>query len=123
VANAEEDASVADVSSSMGEYVNIGALWLVWEVVSFSTVPAVLEYTAETTALDMGVELLSMGVGSGLDVTEGVWIALELSSVVGAGGGIMNEVEKTVCGSSVMSGSPSGLTNVIAGIIEVRTVC
>ena len=43
--------------------------------------------------------------------------------MVGKGDGVIKEVEKTVCGSCVTSGSPSGLTNVIAGAIEVKTVC
>jgi hypothetical protein len=123
VASAEEDISVAEVSSSMGEYVNIGTRWLVSLAVSLTTVATVLDNASEAAALDNGVGLLSIGFGSGLGVAEGVCITLELSFVVGAGGGIMKEVENTVCGSSVMSGSPSGRTNVIAGIIDVWTVC
>jgi hypothetical protein len=88
-----------------------------------TAVPAVLDNATDAAALEIGVGLLLIGVGSGLGVTEGVCITLELSSVVGAGGDFMKEVENTVCGSSVMSGSPSGRTNVIAGIIDVRTVC
>jgi hypothetical protein len=72
-------------------------------------------------AEDIG--MLSMGVGCGLGIIDGVATALELSGVVGKADGVMYEVEKTVCGSCVTSGSPSGLTNVIAGAIEVTTVC
>jgi hypothetical protein len=72
---------------------------------------------------DIDTLLLSVGVGSGLGVAEGVGAALELSSVVGNGEGVMYEVEKTVCGSCVTRGFPSGRTNVIADATEVKIVC
>lgn len=90
-----------EVSSSMGEYVNMGTCWLVSLAVPFSTILTVLET---------------------IDAAGDVGSALEVSSVVGFGEGVMKEVENRVCGSWVASGSPSGLTKVIAGAIELKIV-
>jgi hypothetical protein len=88
-----------------------------------STAPTELENAEDPMTDNIGTLILSMGVGTGLGVTEGVATALELSSMVGKGEGVIKEVEKTVCGSCVTSGFPSGLTNVIAGAIDATTVC
>ena len=63
---------------------NIGAFRLVSLAVLFSTAATELDNTDDT-----GTSLLSVGVGFGLGVTEDVAAALEVSSVVGRGDGVM----------------------------------
>ena len=122
VAGEVGEARGGEVSSSMGEYVNMGTCWLVSLAVPFSTTPTVLETADEATAEEVGIGLLSARVCSGFDEVGDVGSALEASSVMGFGEGVMKEVENKVCGSWVASGSPSGLTKVIAGAIELKIV-
>ena len=90
VADAEADSRVVVVCDSLGEYVNIGTSWLVSLAVLFSTAATVLDKTAETTSFVESVALLSTVDVSGVGVTSGfLGNALELSSVVGAGVGVM----------------------------------
>lgn len=94
VVDAEGDTTVdeaggAPVVSSSGEYVNIGARWLVSLAVPFSITATELDTAAGILSLECGIVLLSVGVAFGLGVMEGVGVAVELSSVVGAGVGVM----------------------------------
>jgi len=93
VAGEVGEARGGEVSSSMGEYVNMGTCWLVSLAVPFSTTPAVLETADEATAEEVGIGLLSARVCSGFDE---VGSALESSSVVDFGEGVMKEVENKV---------------------------
>lgn len=102
---------------------NSGICRLVSLAVLLSTAPTELDRIPVLMADEIGTLTLSVGVGSGLCVTEVVATALELSSVLGKADGVIYEVEKTVCGSCVTSGFPSGRTKVIAGAIEVKMVC
>ena len=63
---------------------NIGAFRLVSLAVLFSTAATELD-----NADDTGTSLLSVGVGFGLGVTEDVATALEVSSGVGRGDGVI----------------------------------
>lgn len=83
------EANDAPVSSSLGEYVNIGACWLVSLAVPSSTAPFELDDVIESLLLEATIVLLSTGVAFGLAVIEAVSAVLELSSVVGAGVGVM----------------------------------
>lgn len=90
VVEAGEDTSVGDasgvpVSSPSGEYVNIGTSRLVALAVAFSTAAIELDKASELILL----VLLLAGVGAWLGVIEVVGVVLELSSVVGAGLGVM----------------------------------
>ena len=84
-----EDASGAPVVSSSGEYVNIGARWLVSLAVPFSTAATELDTVDGMLSLESGTVLLSVGVAFGLGVNAGVRVDWELSSVAGAGVGVM----------------------------------
>jgi hypothetical protein len=112
----------AEVSCSMGEYVNLGYCRLVSLAVLFSTAFTELDSAEEATEEGVGIGLLSAVFCLGSNVLADVGTALEASSVVGFGEGVMKDVEKTVCGSWVTSGSPSGLTKVMAGAIDVKIV-
>jgi hypothetical protein len=103
--------------------VNIGICWLVSLAVTFSTTPTEVDNAVDSNADEVGTLMLSVGVDFRLGATEDVATALEISSVVEKDGGVIYEVEKRVCGSCVTSGSPSGLTKVIAGAIDVKIVC
>lgn len=73
----------------------MGTFLLDWLVVLLSAIATVLESAADTTADKEDVTRLSTSVGLELDVGS----ALELFCVVGTGGGVMKEVDKTVRGS------------------------
>jgi hypothetical protein len=57
--------------------------------VTFSTTPTEVDNAADSDADEIGTLMLSVGVGFGLGVTEDVATALEISSVVGKGDGVM----------------------------------
>jgi hypothetical protein len=57
--------------------------------VTFSTTPTEVDNAADSDADEIGTLMLSVGVGFGLGVTEDVATALETSSVVGKGDGVM----------------------------------
>lgn len=73
----------------------MGAFVLDWLVVLFSAIATVLEGAGDATADKENITWLSTGVGLELDVGS----ALELFCVVGAGGGVIKEVDRTVRGS------------------------
>lgn len=117
----EEVREASDVElSSMGEYVNLGICRLVALAVLFLTTSTLLDAASEAAAEEVGMGLFWADVRPGSDVDVGV--VVEDSFVVGFGGGVMNDVEKTVCGFCVTSGEPSGLTKVMAGAIDVNIV-
>lgn len=120
---ADAVAEARDVLPSSGEYVNMGACRLVSLVVPFLTTAIELVAATAGALLEGNTVLLSAGLASGLGVADGVGDALELSCRSGLGVGVMNDVETTVCGSSVASGSPFVSWNVIAGSIDVKTDC
>ena len=109
--------------SSAGEYVNIGTLRLVSLAVPFSTAAIELVVVAEALSLKATGALLRTGVGVGTDTSEDSGAILETFDGVGATVGVIYEVDRMVCGSSVARGSPSGLRNVMAGTVCVKTVC
>lgn len=114
------EARDVEVSSS-GEYVNLGICRLVTLAVLLLTASTLLDEANDATEEEVGTGLLSADDGPGLDVGVEVGVVLD-SFVVGLGGGVMNDVDKTVCGFCVASGEPSGLTKVMAGAIDVNIV-
>lgn len=67
----------------------MGICWLVSLAVLLSTTPTELDSAEDLMTDDIGALILSMGVGTGLGVAEGVATALELSPVIGKGEGVI----------------------------------
>lgn len=116
------EAREAEDACSMGEYVNLGYSRLVMLAVLFSTTLTELDSADKALEERVGVGLLSTGTCFRPGVVVDVGIALDDFSVVGFCVGVMKDVDKTVSGSCVASGSPSGFTNVMPGAIDVNIV-
>lgn len=117
------DASEDVPLSASGEYVNIGLCELVSLAVPFSTAAMELVGAGSSPALEEEITLLAAGVILEIGATDEGRGVLEASLVVGAGVGVMNDVDSTVSGSPVARGLPSGFKNVMAGTMEVKIVC
>lgn len=116
------EAREAEDACSMGEYVNLGYSRLVTLAVLFSTTLTELDSADRVSEERVGVGLLSTGACFRPGVVVGVGTTLDDLAVVGFCVGVMKDVDRTVSGSCVASGSPSGFTNVIPGATDVNIV-